>query len=56
VLGRNRGPTFCGVELTEGGIKEIEGLIRQLADPLERITGRKGLLDRNVGEQGALVD
>jgi hypothetical protein len=31
----------------------IEGLIRQLANPPQRMTGRDPLLDLDVGEQGA---
>ena len=53
LLGRHRWPAFCGVELAEGGIEAIEGLIRQLADPPQRMAGRDPLLDRHVGEQGA---
>ena len=53
LLRRHRGPAFCGVELTEGGIEPIEGLIRQLPDPPQRMAGRDPLLDRHVGEQGA---
>jgi hypothetical protein len=29
LLRATRGPGFCGVQLTEGGIESIEGLIRQ---------------------------
>ena len=53
LLGRYRGPAFCGVQLTEGGIEPIEGLIRQLPDPPQRVAGRNPLLDRHVGEQRA---
>jgi hypothetical protein len=53
LLGRHRGPTFCGVERAKGGIEPIEGLIRQFPDPPQRMTGRDPLLDRHVGEQGA---
>ena len=34
-------------------IESIEGLIRQLPDPPQRMVGRDPLLDRDVGEQGA---
>jgi hypothetical protein len=52
LLGRYRWPAFCGVELAEGGIEPIKGLIRQLADPPQRMAGRDPLLDREEGEQG----
>ena len=32
---------------------QVKGLIRQLANPPERMAGRDPLLDRDVGEQGA---
>jgi hypothetical protein len=44
---------FYGLELTEGGIEAIEGLIRQLLDPPQRMAGRNPLLNRHLGEQGA---
>jgi hypothetical protein len=50
LLGRHRWPAFCGIELAEGWIEPIKGLIRQLADPPQRMTGRDPLLDRDVGE------
>jgi hypothetical protein len=53
LLGRHRWPAFCGIQLTEGGIEPIEGLIRQFSDPPERVAGRDPFLDRHVGEQGA---
>jgi hypothetical protein len=52
---RHRGPAFCGVQLTEGGIESIESLIRQLPDPPQRMAGRDPLLDRHLREQGATV-
>ena len=45
LLGRKRGPAFYGVELTEGGIESIQGLIRQLPDPPPQMVGRDPLLD-----------
>jgi hypothetical protein len=53
LLGRYRGPTFCGDERAKGGIEAIEGLIRQFPDPPQRMAGRDPLLDRYVVEQGA---
>jgi len=53
LLRRYRRTAFCGVELTEVGIESIEGLIRQSADPPQRMTGWNPLLNRHVGEQGA---
>jgi hypothetical protein len=53
LLGRHRGPAFCGVERAKGGIEPIKSLIRQFPDPPQRMTGRDPLLDRHVGEQGA---
>ena len=57
LLGRDRGPALWGVELAEGGIEPIEGRIRQLSDPPERMTVRNQVLDQDVGEQraGALL-
>ena len=49
----HRWPTFCGVQLTEGGIEPIEGLIRQFPAPAQWMAGRDPLLVRHVGEQGA---
>jgi hypothetical protein len=51
LLGRDRGPAALGVKPAEGGIEPIEGLISQLADPPQRMTGRDPVLDRDVGEQ-----
>jgi hypothetical protein len=45
LLRRHRGPTFCCVQLTKGGIEPIEGLIGQLSDPPQRMAGRDPLLD-----------
>ena len=53
LFGRDRWPAFCGVELTEGGVETIEGLICQFPDPPQRMAGRDPLLNRHVGEQGA---
>jgi hypothetical protein len=53
LLGRHRGPSFCGIQLTERGVEPIEGLICQLADPPLRMTRRNPILDRDVGKQGA---
>jgi hypothetical protein len=33
LLRRHRGPTFCGVELTEAGVEAIEGWIRRSGWP-----------------------
>ena len=57
LLGRDRGPALWGVELAEGGMEPIEGMIRQLSDPPERMTVRNQVLDQDVGEQraGALL-
>ena len=52
LLRRHRGPAFRGLQLTEGGIESIEGLIREFSDPPKRMIGRDPLLDRDVGEQG----
>lgn len=51
MLGRGRGPSFCGVELLKDGIEPIDGLIRQSPDPPQRIGGRDPLLDRHLGEK-----
>jgi hypothetical protein len=53
LLRGHRWPSFCGVELTEGGIEAIEDLIRRLPDLPQRLVGRDPLLDRRVGAQGA---
>jgi hypothetical protein len=53
LLRRHRGPAFCGIQLTEGGIEAIKGLIGQFPDPPERMTVRDPILNRHVGEQGA---
>jgi hypothetical protein len=39
LLGWNRSPAICGVQRTEGGIQSIKGLIRQFANPQQRVTG-----------------
>lgn len=44
---------FCGIQLTEGGIEAIKGMIRQFPDPPQRMTGRDPILDQHVGEQRA---
>jgi len=51
--GRYRWPAFCGIQRTESRVQSIEGLIRQLANPPQRMAGRDPLLNRDVGEQGA---
>lgn len=38
---------------SEGGMEPIKSLIRQLANPPERMTTRDPLLDRDVGEKRA---
>jgi hypothetical protein len=53
LLRRYRRTAFCGIQLVEGGIEAIDGLIRQFLDPTQRMAGRDPLLDRDVGEQGA---
>ena len=50
LLGRDRWPSLCGVQLTEGVIQSIEGLIRQHLDPVQRVRNRDPLLDRDVVE------
>jgi len=45
LLRRHRGRAFCGEQLTERGIEAVEGLIRQLPDPPQRMAGRDPLLD-----------
>ena len=49
----NRWTAFQGIQPAEGGIESIKSLIRQPANPPERMTRRDPLLDRDVGEQGA---
>ena len=49
----NRWTPFQGIQPAEGGIEPIKSLIRQLANPPERMAGRDPLFDRDVGEQGA---
>jgi len=53
LLGGHRCPGLCCVQLTNGGIEVIQGLIRQLPDPPQRMAARDSFLDRHVGEQGA---
>jgi len=49
----NRWTAFQGIQPAEGGIESIKSLIRQPANPPERVTRRDPLLDRDIGEQGA---
>ena len=42
-----------GIQPAEGGIEPIKSLIRELANPPERMAGRDPLLDRDVGDQRA---
>ena len=44
---------FQGIQPAEGGIESIRRLIRQLANPPERMAGQDPLLDQDVGERGA---
>jgi hypothetical protein len=53
VVGWNRWTPFQGIQPAEGGIEPIKSLIRQLANPPERMAGGDPLFDRDVGEQGA---
>jgi hypothetical protein len=53
VVGWNIWTPFQGIQPAEGGIEPIKSLIRQLANPPERMAGRDSLFDRDVGEQGA---
>lgn len=40
LLCRHQGLTFCGEKRTEGGFEAIEGLIRLLSDPPQRMAAR----------------
>ena len=42
-----------GIQPAEGGIEPIKSLIRELANPPERMAGWDPLLDRDVGDQRA---
>ena len=51
----NRWAALQGIQLAEGGIAPIKSLIRQPANPPERMAGRDPLLVRDVGEQGGVA-
>jgi hypothetical protein len=53
LLRRNRWSSFQGIQPAEGWIEPIKRLIRQLANPPERMAARDPILNRDVGEQGA---